>query len=118
MNGEDTIGVTVFKLARRMDSGPVLLRKSVPVLPDDDFGTLRAKAAKAGTDAFIGLVAARFPQSWEFVPQNEASATYAPKISPDEERVDWNRPARDIARQIGRFPPSRERGRRSGERGF
>jgi methionyl-tRNA formyltransferase len=105
MNGEETIGVTVFKLARRMDSGPVLLRGSVPVLPDDDFGTLRAKAAEAGANAFIEFVAAHPAQSWEFEPQNEAAATNAPKISPDEERLDWSRSARDIARQVRALSP-------------
>jgi methionyl-tRNA formyltransferase len=105
MNGEGTVGVTVFKLARRMDSGPVLLSASVPVLQGDDFGTLRAKTAEAGTEIFIKFAETHPAQSWEFEPQNEAAATNAPKISPGEEHVDWNRSAREIVRQVRALSP-------------
>jgi methionyl-tRNA formyltransferase len=105
MNGADSIGVTVFKLARKMDSGPILLSTAVPVAPADDFGSIRTKAATAGVAAFVRFVSMYPADSWSFEPQNEESVTYAPKISPGEERIDWNKTSRDITRQICALSP-------------
>jgi methionyl-tRNA formyltransferase len=106
LDGADAIGVSVFKLAARMDSGPVLLKTSVPVLPDDDFGSLRERAAEAGVSAFVALVSEKPLDLWTFVPQDESLATCAPKISADEERVDWKRSAGEIVRLVRALSPS------------
>jgi methionyl-tRNA formyltransferase len=105
MDGADAIGISVFKLAHRMDSGPILLSVDMPVGPGDDFGSLRMKAAEAGVGAFVNFATALPVDSWEFEPQDESLATYAPKISPDEERVDWNRDACRVVRRVRALSP-------------
>jgi methionyl-tRNA formyltransferase len=105
MDGAESIGVTVFKLARRMDAGPVLLMETVRVEPDDDFGSLRSKAAEAGVRAFVDFASERPISSWRFEPQDDALATDAPKISAPEERVNWERPAREVVRQVRALSP-------------
>jgi methionyl-tRNA formyltransferase len=105
MDGADSVGVSVFKLAAKMDSGPILLSVDVPVSPDDDFGSLRTKTAEAGVAAFVKFASERPADTWAFSPQDESLATFAPKISAAEERIDWTRGAPAISRQIRALSP-------------
>ena len=105
MDGAAEIGVSVFKLARGMDSGPVLLREKLAVGPHEDFGSLRELAAVLGVGAFIELVVKTPVSEWSFLPQDEALATYAPKISPGEERIDWGMTARAISGRVRAMSP-------------
>ncbi len=106
MDGAAETGVTVFKLAAGMDSGPILLQERLSIGPDDDTGALLERAAVAGTNAFIDH-ASRMPlDCWRFSPQDDARATLAPKISKDDERIDWARPAAKIANKIRALRPA------------
>lgn len=106
MDGAAETGVTVFKLAAGMDCGPVLLREKIEIRPDDDTGTLLERASEAGTRAFIEYASAAPLAGWRFTPQDDALATRAPKISKEEERVDWSNPAVKIANQIRALRPA------------
>lgn len=105
MDGAEQTGVTIFKLASGTDNGPVLLRETIAVEKDDDTGTLLERAALAGVSAFIDH-ASRVPMSeWRFTPQDDARATRAPKISKDEERIDWSKSAREIEGKVRALSP-------------
>ena len=105
MDGAQVIGVSIFKLAARMDAGPVLLTEPIKVETRDDFGSLRSKAAVAGVGAFIKYASMNPFVSWAFEGQDESRATYAPKIASEEERIDWKRSARDIVRLVRAMSP-------------
>jgi methionyl-tRNA formyltransferase len=105
MDGADEIGVSVFKLARGMDSGPILLRDSLKVTEDDNYGSLLERAAFVGVKAFLEFISHSHVKSWKFEPQDESLATYAPKISRIEERLDWNAASRGIVRTIRALSP-------------
>ncbi|MDR3254018.1 MAG: methionyl-tRNA formyltransferase [Synergistaceae bacterium] len=98
-------GVTVFRLSEGMDAGPVLLRETIQIGEDDDAGTLLERAALAATSAFIKH-AQRLPIGvWTFEPQNDALATDAPKIRPEEERIDWGKSAEKICGVVRALAP-------------
>ena len=106
MDGAPETGVTIFKLAAGMDSGPILLQEKLSIGPDDDMGTLLERAAVAGTSAFIDY-ATRMPlDRWRFSLQDDERATHAPKISKDDERIDWTKPAGEIADKIRALRPT------------
>jgi methionyl-tRNA formyltransferase len=105
MDGAGEIGVSIFKLGRGMDSGPVLLQENLAVGPDEDFGEVRERAAALGVEAFIRLVSNTPAGEWRFTPQDSALATYAPKISSDEERIDWSSTAREISNRVRALSP-------------
>lgn len=105
MNLEQQTGVTVFKLASGMDAGPVLLRRELRIAPDDNTGTLLEKAAALGVGALVEYAAQTPTCRWQFTPQDDALVTVAPKISKDEERLDWHRPAAVLAGQIRALAP-------------
>jgi methionyl-tRNA formyltransferase len=104
MDGVRETGVTIFKLAMGMDSGPVLLRETLAV-GDDDAGSLLERAAVAGVGAFIRYAESTPIAEWRFMPQDDALATAAPKISKEEERIDWSRSAVEILGKIRALSP-------------
>lgn len=104
MDRRELVGVTIFKLTRGMDSGPILLQREIEAR-DDDAATLLDRAAKVGVDAFIELYDAKTPSDWIFTPQVDAEATYAHKISKDEERIEWSSPAEQIVGKIRALAP-------------
>jgi methionyl-tRNA formyltransferase len=98
-------GVTVFKLASGMDSGPVLFQEKIAINDDDDAGTLLERAALVGTSAFIARASARSIDEWVFEEQDASLATPAPKILPEEERVDWGRPSLSVCGLVRALAP-------------
>jgi methionyl-tRNA formyltransferase len=98
-------GVTIFKLARSMDSGPVLLSVRTPIAPDDDYGALLEKCAGLGSGAFVKFADENAIDSWKFTPQGD-KATLAPKVAPEEERIDWSAPASGVSGKIRALSPS------------
>jgi len=85
----------------------VLAERVVPIRPDDTAGSLQLRLADAGAEALIAVLSAiasgRPPQPR---PQPQTGVTYAHKISPDEARIDWRRPAIEIERAIRAFAPT------------
>jgi methionyl-tRNA formyltransferase len=105
MDGAGEIGVSVFKLSRKMDAGPVLLSGRVEVGPEENFMSLRDRAAEAGGRMFAEFADRNPIESWRFVPQDDAGATYAGKITADEERIDWSKTAAEIANLVRALSP-------------
>jgi methionyl-tRNA formyltransferase len=72
--------VTIMRVAAVMDAGPVLLRRACPILAEDVAGTLHDRLALLGADALAEALIriARGEDGWQ--PQDEAQATFAPKI--------------------------------------
>jgi methionyl-tRNA formyltransferase len=105
MAGEERTGVCVMRVTAGLDSGPVALREEVAIGPEEDFEALSAKLAALGGELLVqaldGLVSARL----EFAEQDEGSATYAEKISPQERRLDPSRPATELARIVRALTP-------------
>lgn len=105
MDGAVETGVSVFKLSSGMDSGPVLLRERLEIGQEENFTSVRDRAAEAGGRMFAEFAARNPIERWSFVPQSDGDATYARKITADEERIDWNRPAAEIANLVRALSP-------------
>jgi methionyl-tRNA formyltransferase len=92
--GETSTGLTVFWVDEGIDTGPVLLRREVPIGPDDTVGSLYfTQLYPQGIEALVeavGLVReGRAPRE----PQDEALATYEPPMGRTHSAIDWSRPA-------------------------
>jgi methionyl-tRNA formyltransferase len=105
MDGLAETGVTIFKLARAMDSGPILLQRKLAIGPGDDAGSLLDRAAYEGVRAFVEYVSSVSAEEWRFSPQDGSLATTAPKITREEERIDWTASAREILGKIRALSP-------------
>jgi methionyl-tRNA formyltransferase len=98
--GDPVTGVCLMALEEGLDTGGVYRRHEVPIGPDETADGLRLRLAEVGT---ASLVAALRDGLGTPRPQ-DGTPTYAAKILPEELRLDWSRPAEELARlpRVGR----------------
>ena len=106
MKGETETGVSTFFLEEVVDTGGVLLQRSVPIAPEDDAGTLHDRLATVGAAVVLETVRMIEEGRARPVPQNNALASPAPKLQKADCQIDWALPARDIHNRIRGLSPS------------
>jgi methionyl-tRNA formyltransferase len=85
-HGDTETGVSVLWLTERLDAGPIVAQRAVPIRPEDDAGTLSERLAALGAELLVGVLEQRAAGAdLPGTPQDEARATYAGKIAPEEE---------------------------------
>jgi methionyl-tRNA formyltransferase len=100
IRGHETSGVSIMRMEAGLDSGPVLLQAEEPIAPEESASELASRLAEIGAEAMIeALLLLESGDSTE-TPQDNARATYAPKLERGMARVDWTRPAPELARLI------------------
>lgn len=103
--GDRLTGVSVQRLAPRMDAGDILARQEVPLTGRETAGSLSETAALVGARLLDRVLRAIADGSAVGVPQDEAAATYCRKLSKADGRIDWTRPAREIDALIRALTP-------------
>jgi methionyl-tRNA formyltransferase len=103
MAGDTETGISIMRMDAGLDTGPVLMRRAVPIGAQDTAGDLHDRLAALGAD-MIAEALARLPDLTP-EPQPEDGVTYAAKIDKAEARIDWTRPADEIDRQIRGLSP-------------
>lgn len=106
LNGDRSTGVTIMKTALAMDSGDVVLQKTVEIEKQDNAETLLQKLATAGGDLLCEFLTKLQNNEVEFEQQDEANATYCSKITAEMAKIDWNRPAEEIFNLIRALNPN------------
>ncbi|OHB34457.1 MAG: methionyl-tRNA formyltransferase [Phenylobacterium sp. RIFCSPHIGHO2_01_FULL_70_10] len=105
MAGDPVTGVQVMRMTEGLDEGPVLATATTRIGPLDTAGDVHDRLARLGAD----LLAESLPKietgELPAVPQAEAGVTYAKKIRPKEERIDWSKPAAAVDGQIRGLSP-------------
>lgn len=99
--GDTETGITVMQMDAGLDTGPMLLRQSVPITPQTTTASLSELLAAIGARLILETLSSSPLQ----LRQTEADATYAPKLSREDGRIDWHKPAETIDRQIRAFDP-------------
>ncbi|NOX58798.1 MAG: methionyl-tRNA formyltransferase [Planctomycetes bacterium] len=101
INGEQTSGVTTFRLVDRMDAGPIYLQRSTALNPQERACELHDRLAGVGVDAVnatIELLEA--DPCVEPTPQDDAGATRAPKLSKSDGFLSFDQPVAVLANRI------------------
>jgi methionyl-tRNA formyltransferase len=93
MNGEKETGVTTFLLEEKVDTGGMVLQRSIPIGPDDDAGMIHDRLSALGADVVLETVRRIEEGKVEIIRQDNALASRAPKIFKDDCHIQWNRPA-------------------------
>lgn len=106
MAGDAQTGVTIMRVVRQLDAGPMLHRVSCPIQTEDTAGTLETRLAHLGAEALTATVRAMRAGAIVGEPQDESTVTYAPKITREDREIDWQREAAAIARQIRALNPA------------
>jgi methionyl-tRNA formyltransferase len=97
INGETETGVTTFRLKHEIDTGNLLLQERIPILPEDNAGTLHDKLMAAGAGLLVRTIDGLAADSVTPVPQAEGSGLkHAPKIFKADTRIDWTRSAAEV----------------------
>ena len=107
MNGDEATGVSVMVLTEGMDEGPVIVRREEPIAPEDTSATVGARLAVVGADLLVDALAGYLDGSLVPQPQDDAAATYAPKITTEDARIDWSADAgsiHDLVRALDPHP--------------
>ncbi|MCG8590629.1 MAG: methionyl-tRNA formyltransferase [Proteobacteria bacterium] len=103
--GEERTGISIMRVEREMDAGPVAFARECSIEPEDDTGSLTDKLAVLAADAVAEAVASIAEDALEFSPQDASQATLAPKLEREEARLDFREPAEELARRIRALAP-------------
>jgi methionyl-tRNA formyltransferase len=94
--GDTTTGVSIIRLIKAMDAGPILLQQQVPIEPEDDYVSLEPRLAGVGAELLVRALAT----SPEPLAQDDTQATYCRRIEREDARIDWSLPAEAIWHQV------------------
>lgn len=103
--GERVTGVTIMRMAAGLDSGPILLQRSLMIGDADTAETLHDQLAEMGGRLLVEALERAKTGKLADIPQDEAKATYARKLSKDEGLVDFDRPARQVHDHVRAMHP-------------
>jgi methionyl-tRNA formyltransferase len=105
LNGDKETGVTIMLLDDKMDHGALLAQKTITLTDNDNFTSLHDKLAQLGADLLIDTLPKYLNNELKPIPQDESKATYCQLIKKEDGKIDWNKPAEDIERQVRAFTP-------------
>ena len=98
-------GVTTMKIDTGLDTGDILLQRKIDISPAETGGSLHDRLAQVAPELLLEslrlLVAGHAPR----IPQDQAHATYAPKLNRAAGKIDWNESAEAIERKIRAYNP-------------
>lgn len=94
--GERTVGITALYANEVVDAGDIILQRSMEIGPDEDVAEVIRRQAGLYAEAFLELVDGMKAGTLAAVPQDESMASYSLWRSPEDCRIDWMRPARQV----------------------
>jgi methionyl-tRNA formyltransferase len=104
-HGDDVTGASTFLIVKELDAGPVYGVLTEPVRAGDTTGTLLARLAHSGAELLVATLNGIEEGTLQAVPQPAEGVSFAPKINPEDARVDWKLPAHVVDRQIRAWTP-------------
>jgi methionyl-tRNA formyltransferase len=106
LHGDEVTGATTFVLEEGMDTGPVLGVVTEEIGPYDTSGDLLHRLAASGARLLVASLDGIESGEISAVPQPNDGVSYAPKLTPDDVRVDWSAPAIRVDRLVRAATPS------------
>jgi methionyl-tRNA formyltransferase len=103
--GDREIGITVMYMDEGLDTGDILLQRTIDILPADTGGALHDRLAGVGPETLLESLDLLEKGKAPRTPQDNAVATYAPKLKREDGKIDWSDPADAIERKIRAFDP-------------
>ncbi len=101
MAGDQRTGVSIMRVTAGLDSGPLYLQEEVPIEPWDNYATLAERLQPLGGELLVRALDEDPPLQ----EQDDALATYAEKIGPEDRRLDPGRSAVELERVVRALTP-------------
>ena len=105
LSGDQETGITIMQMDQGLDTGDILLKKSIPILHNDNTKILYDKLAILGAECVVETLNLLKNQKIVAIPQNEQEACYAPKLKKEEAKINWKLSAKEISNSIRAFNP-------------
>lgn len=103
--GDLEVGISIMRMEAGLDTGPVYMARGIPLSHDATTGTLTPLLAHLGADLLIETLRGLKEGILRPSPQADHLATIAPRLKAEQGRLDFNRPAAELERQIRAFNP-------------
>ncbi|MGH7906902.1 MAG: methionyl-tRNA formyltransferase [Candidatus Binataceae bacterium] len=103
--GDKETGVTIMRVTSRMDSGPILLQRPIPIAPEDTQASLKMKLAELGASALLDAIGRLGRDNMIERAQDESQATYTSPIKKEDAIIDWRAGAVQIERMTRAYDP-------------
>lgn len=104
--GDAATGITIMQMDAGLDTGPMLLTEALPITTTATAAQLHDALAALGGRLIVDAVARLGAGTLPATSQPAEGVTYAKKLSKDEARIDWTRPAEELARRVRAFNPA------------
>jgi len=103
LNGDKKTGVTIMKMIREMDAGPILFQEEMEMTGEEYFQELHDKLAKLGAELLNEAIFKIFSGKISLRPQDNSKATYSKILKKEDGKIDWRKPAQVLERQVRAF---------------
>jgi len=100
INGDKISGITIIKMNEKMDEGDIILKKEIPIDPEDTNITLSEKLSDLGADVLMERMELIQSGKAILTPQEDSQATYGPKLKKEDGLINWNEPADKIHNKV------------------
>lgn len=105
LQGENEAGVTIMLIDAGIDTGPILLKRAIPIAEDDTTGSLTTKLATLGASALLAALPLWVAGDLQPQPQNEQEASYTHMLRKEDGEIAWHRSATALAREARAYSP-------------
>jgi methionyl-tRNA formyltransferase len=105
INGETETGITVMRMDEGLDTGDVILKKPIPILSSDTYGTLYDKLARLGIEAIFETLDLFEKNAVTYQRQDDSISSYASMILPDTAIINWSKSSKNIVNLIRGLNP-------------
>jgi methionyl-tRNA formyltransferase len=105
LHGDSETGITIMKMDRGLDTGPILAQRSTSISPEETGGDLMDRLSMIGADLLMDTLPPYLDGDIKPVEQDHTKATYAPMLKKDDGSLDFEQTAEKLARQIRAFEP-------------
>ncbi len=105
IDGETETGITIMQMDEGLDTGDMLLKKEIPIMPDETGGSLHDKLAVLGGEALVEVLELLKDGSISGVPQGEATTRYAAMLNKKMGKLNFGKPAEELDRYVRGMNP-------------
>ena len=105
LEGDTVTGVTVIYMAEGLDTGEILLARSIPIRRRETGGSLHDRLADIGPETLRSALELLLERKAPRIPQDESRATYAPKLERESGAIDWTRDCWYLDRMVRAMNP-------------
>lgn len=105
MNGDKETGLTLFEMDEKIDHGPIISQFKEPIRDDDTAETLYQRLFTAGAQVLVTILPSYIAGKIKPRPQDHSKATYAPQLTREDGRINWQKSEQEIERFIRAMTP-------------